>query len=297
MKDNPLFSVIIPTYNRASFIQRTIHSVLQQTFSDFEIIVVDDGSTDNTEEEVASVKDARIIYYKKENAERAAARNYGIAKSTGSYITFLDSDDLLKENHLEEAVGFLKRNPNTPVFHLGYDMVKSNGEIIYLWKALPDPANEKLLEGNFLSCLGVFIERNVALSNRFNEDRDLSGSEDYELWIRLAAKYPVRTCAVSTACLVNHDERSVLNANSEKLSQRIALVREYLSADERVVKTFGHKLNVLFGFHCVYEALHQALGKHRKASVRALGQAIIRFYPQVIFHYRFWVVLKKLVLK
>src|SRR5687767_197530 len=111
MKDTPLLiSVVIPTYNRADYIARTIQSVLQQTYASFELIVVDDGSTDNTETVVSSFTDTRINYHKKANAERAAARNYGVRKANGLYITFLDSDDLFMPDHLAQAIRYISNN-------------------------------------------------------------------------------------------------------------------------------------------------------------------------------------------
>ena len=104
-----LFSIIIPTYNREKFIVKTIQSVLSQTYTNFELIIVDDGSTDNTEKFVRNVKDNRIKFFKKENKERGAARNYGTNKAKGDYITFLDSDDLLYSKYLEEANRFIQK--------------------------------------------------------------------------------------------------------------------------------------------------------------------------------------------
>ena len=95
MKACPLFSVIIPTFNRADFIGKTVESVLRQTFTDFEIIVIDDGSTDNTAEIIAPIIDERLTYHFKQHEERAAARNAGTKLARGEYVTFLDSDDLL----------------------------------------------------------------------------------------------------------------------------------------------------------------------------------------------------------
>ena len=104
--NKPFFSIIIPTYNRANLISISIESVLKQTFTDFELIIVDDGSTDNTSEVVGNYTDNRIFYYKKVNEERGAARNYGIKKSCGEYVNFLDSDDFFDANHLEVAYNF-----------------------------------------------------------------------------------------------------------------------------------------------------------------------------------------------
>jgi len=237
MSKAPFFSIIIPTYNRQHHIAFAIHSVLQQDFASFQVIVVDDGSTDETEKVVVSIQDPRVSYYKKINEERAAARNYGIKKATGEFITFLDSDDLLKSNHFSTAKSFIEKN-SPMIFHLGYYVVDIKGKLLQPWIALPSPANRKLLDGNFLSCLGIFINRNVFSSQLFNEDRDLSGSEDYEFWLRLSSRYSILTCASSTAQLVQHDSRSVVQISPEKLIKRINLLRFYLSKDQPFVAKF-----------------------------------------------------------
>ena len=99
----PFFSIVIPTYNRADVIGVTIQSVLTQQFHDFEILIIDDGSTDNTAQVVAKFTDNRIRYHKKPNTERGAARNTGIKMAQGQYITFIDSDDLFYPQHLSVA--------------------------------------------------------------------------------------------------------------------------------------------------------------------------------------------------
>jgi len=104
-----LVSVIIPTYNRSHVLNDTIASVLRQSIDDFELLIVDDGSTDNTATVVERVGDGRIRYFRKQHAGLAAARNYGISKSQGRYITFLDDDDLLDRDFLEIMAGTLER--------------------------------------------------------------------------------------------------------------------------------------------------------------------------------------------
>ncbi len=290
-----LISVIVPTYNRAGCIGKTIRSVLQQENRNFELIIVDDGSTDNTEEIILSFADNRIKYFKKSNAERAAARNYGVRNAQGDYVTFLDSDDLLKQNHLSEAIRFFKRHTDVALLHLGYDVIDPDGTIIYPWKALPDPVNDKLVEGNFLSCLGVFVKKEILLQHPFNEDRELSGSEDYELWIRLAARFPIRTNAVVTASLVNHETRSVLQIGSASLMKRISLAKEYIGKDLQVRTTYGSKVKKIFAYLDLYAALHLAMGGHRIIAWKSLMQSALQ-RPSIVFNYRFLVLIKKLIL-
>jgi glycosyltransferase involved in cell wall biosynthesis len=294
--DTSLFiSVVIPTYNRAGYIAKTIQSVIDQTYSNFELIIVDDGSTDNTEAIVSSFTDARISYYKKTNAERAAARNYGVSKASGAYITFLDSDDLFLADHLKEAIRYIRNNPGIDIFHQGYNIVDPEGHIIYPWKPLPDPVNEKLEEGNFLSCLGIFVKRDILLQQRFNENRALSGTEDYELWVRLAARYPIRTNAVVTAALVNHESRSVLQIDAGKFVIRITLAKKYISEDEQVKSKFGAKLKKIAAYLDLYAALHLAISNHKPMGWKFLRQSFSQ-WPAVLFNYRFLVVVKKLIL-
>jgi glycosyltransferase involved in cell wall biosynthesis len=98
------FSIIIPTYNRAEIVKTAIQSVKAQTYPEWELIVVDDGGSDKTKEVVEAFSDRRIKYFWKENGERGAARNFGVQKARGDYITFLDSDDKFLPNHLEDAL-------------------------------------------------------------------------------------------------------------------------------------------------------------------------------------------------
>src|SRR5215211_4198690 len=109
----PLFTVVIPTYNRAGFIVETINSVLAQTDADFEVVVVDDGSTDDTQNVVR--RDFghvdKVRYVRQANAERGAARNRGIREARGQFVIFLDSDDLMRPDHLSALRGIIEERP------------------------------------------------------------------------------------------------------------------------------------------------------------------------------------------
>ena len=109
-KHKPLFSIILPTFNRAEVLRKAIKSVTEQSFGDWELIVIDDGSTDHTASVVADFNDERIQYIFQEKSERSIARNLGIEKSSGSYLTFLDDDDYYLSNHLLVFFNYLNRN-------------------------------------------------------------------------------------------------------------------------------------------------------------------------------------------
>ena len=113
----PYFSVIIPTYNRAHSIRKAVDSVLTQSFQDFEIIIVDDASTDHTKEVVAKINDNRIHYIlNSTNQERCVSRNIGVSKAKGEYICFLDSDDYHLPDHLEKLHAFIQTKKDKVAF-------------------------------------------------------------------------------------------------------------------------------------------------------------------------------------
>ena len=295
MHHNPLFSIIVPAYNRANLIGATICSVLEQTYFQFEIIVVDDGSTDNTTEVVQPfLLDDRIQYFKTVNLERGAARNFGVRKAKGVYVTFLDSDDIFLPWHLQTAANKIDEQHEPPAFHLGYEMLHTSGRVDSLPR-LPSPVNDKLLEGNFLSCMGVFLKREVVLQNPFDEDRKLSGSEDYELWMRIAARMPILTFPEVTSRLINHDMRSVITTAPKKLITRIQFLDEKLNADAAFMARFGDRLAIFGSYRTLYLALHLALSGERWQAFKSLW-ITARQYPNVVFTYRFIVALKKILL-
>ena len=121
-KETPLISVVIATYNRSGLLKETIDSVLKQTFREFELIVVDDGSTDDTERALQSYGD-RLRYFRQANRGPSAARNFGVAQALASWISIQDSDDLCAPDHLETLYNFVKENPDV-------GMVFANGSYI-----------------------------------------------------------------------------------------------------------------------------------------------------------------------
>ena len=113
----PFFSVVIPTYNRSDFLKSAVASVLSQTCIDFELLIVDDGSTDKTPSLVAGYQDARIVYVPQSHQGVSAARNAGIRASRGPWIAFLDSDDCFAPDKLTRAREYINKFPNFSVFH------------------------------------------------------------------------------------------------------------------------------------------------------------------------------------
>ena len=236
---SPIFSIIVPTYNRGHLIGKTINSILLQEFTDFEILVVDDGSTDNTEQIVKAFSDARIQYFKKQNGERGAARNFGSARANGKYLNFFDSDDLMYPNHLLVAQRIIT-SANTPEFlHLAYDHQREDGAVTNRVNNFDDKIKNEILFDNKLSCNGVFLRRDIALKYLFEENRVLASSEDWELWIRLVCRFKLFYSNEITSSVVNHDQRSLFTIPAQKVIARDLLLIKNLKRDDVVMKTYG----------------------------------------------------------
>ncbi len=186
-----MISVIIPTYNRAFFLKRAITSVLAQSFREVELIVVDDGSGDNTLEIVQSFTDKRLIYYYQENKGVSAARNFGITMASGQYIALLDSDDYWLPKKLEFQIKFMREG--------GFRISQTNESWIRNGRRV-NPRNkhqkpsgwifEKSLELCLVSPSCVVMESELVHQGYiFNEN--LIACEDYDLWLRISLKYPI----------------------------------------------------------------------------------------------------------
>jgi len=294
MSDSPYFSIVIPTYNRAHIIPGTIASVLAQEDKDFEVIVVDDGSTDDTETVVQGIADARVHYHRKENAERGAARNYGAALARGRYVNFFDSDDLLYANHLTVARRLIEQNGEPEMLYLAFEMKDADGKLLRRGKLLSGEIEEQLVNGNLFSCDGILLRRDVSLQFPFNEDRRLSGSEDWELWLRLASRYRIHYSNEITSVIVNHEQRSELLADEETMLNRKNLTLRYLFEDEVFVRRFGQHRKHIEREFLSYIALHLALsGKSGRACKYLKDSLLAR--PSSIFERRFLAIVKHII--
>ena len=291
MNDKFLFSIVIPTYNRAPLIFKTIESIFNQTYTNYEIIIVDDGSTDNTEEIISKINNPKIKYYKIINSERGAARNKGILHSTGDYITFLDSDDIIYPNYLSNADESIHKYKRCPFLHLAYEIKNSKGKLLYQLDKMKSEDINFITKGNPLSCMGIFIRKDITEYFKFNEDRQLSGSEDWELWLRIIANFGIKTDNRISGCLIQHDERSVLKFDEKQLYKRKELALKYSFLDAAVQKTFGKQYKKIDSYADGYISLHLALAGHNIKSVKYLIKSFAN-YPMSLFSRRYAAILK-----
>jgi glycosyltransferase involved in cell wall biosynthesis len=186
-----MISVIIPTYNRASFLGRAVSSVLAQSYSHIELIIVDDGSGDETKKVVRSFKDKRISYFYQENKGVSAARNFGISKARGEHIALLDSDDYWFPDKLKLQLEFMRQG-GFRISQTGEVWLR-NGKRVNPGHKHQKPSGwifEKSLELCLVSPSCVVMEKKLAgLGFIFNEN--FPACEDYDLWLRISLEYPV----------------------------------------------------------------------------------------------------------
>ena len=192
VEQDPLVSVIIPNYNHAQYVGDAIWSVLTQEYRNFEIIVVDDGSTDNSREVIAQFGD-KVQYIHQKNAGLSAARNTGIKASKGVLIGVLDADDMYESIFLSTLVAALQENPDADGVYCGYQFVDHKNNLLPQIEARPvdhDKLYDALLDGNFFVPESIFLRRYV-YDNVGLFDETLRACEDWDVWLRVTKKYKI----------------------------------------------------------------------------------------------------------
>lgn len=192
----PFFSVIIPLYNKENFIENTLKSVLNQTFVDFEIIIVNDGSTDSSAIKVLQFVDSRIRYYYTENGGVSTARNYGIELAKSNFITFLDADDYWYPSFLEQMFENINRFPEQMVFSSATEIESSN-KVFPSKYSIPRTGefeivnyfSASLIESVIWTSSAVFHKNVFEKSGVF--DPKIKISEDTDLWIRIGLNFSI----------------------------------------------------------------------------------------------------------
>ena len=181
----PLVSVIMPTFNSATFVVESVASVLAQTFADWELLIVDDASSDDTVNVLRSIPDDRIkIFVLKANAGPAAARNAAIRQAQGRYIAFLDADDIWLPMKLERQLGFMRQR-GASFSYTSYEKIDESGAVIGRRDVPPWTTYNRLLADNVIGCLTAMYDRQQC--GRV-EMPPIRKRQDLGLWLRLAAK-------------------------------------------------------------------------------------------------------------
>ena len=192
----PFFSVIIPLYNKESFIANTLKSVLNQSFTDFEVIIVNDGSTDASEFQVQQFEDSRIRYYLRENKGVSAARNLGITMANSDYITFLDADDYWYPNFLQTMHANIIRFPNEKVFTAAIE-IETTRNIVPATYAIAKTGLVEIVDffkastKESVICTSAAAFHKSVFEKSGGFDTTMRSGEDTDLWIRIGLDFKV----------------------------------------------------------------------------------------------------------
>ena len=243
MSAPPLFSVIIPCYNQGRFLGESIESVLDQTVQDFEIVVIDDGSTDQTNEVAGRYH--RAHYIGQTNQGLSAARNTGIRESRGRYLVFLDADDKLLPNALEAALVCFRANPEYAFVSGGFRRISANGAFIERQPTVKSEHYLVLLKYNYIGMQATVAYRREAIEAVGGFDIRLPACEDYDLYLRIASQFPVATHEEIVADYRIHDT-NMSHDPSFMLFWALRVLRaqkQHLGNDTRALAAYKQGLN------------------------------------------------------
>lgn len=274
----PKVSVIIPTYNRSALMKETIASVLRQTLNDLEIIVVDDGSTDNTRAVVKRIKDDRVKYFYKDNGGAASARNLGLSKARGDYVAFLDSDDLWPENYLEVMLSYLENNNEFGAGYSPITVLYPDGSKIKSYKR-PEGKSGWITPDLFKSSFvwpSAAVFRSSAWKYFYFDEALKKTSEDSDAFLRLS---------MHTQFLFVPDVEALHRISADNISSEVGVACTRMLVLERFYfRLGGHKIAPakmarLRLSHACRKVADDRKGKKAKAAALGLYRRAIRYWP------------------
>ncbi len=270
-------SVIISTYNLCNMIEDTINSVLGQTEPDLEVIVVDDGSTDNTRAVVEGIRDSRVKYFYKDNGGTPSSYNYGFSKAKGQYVAFLDHDDLWPENYLQVMLSHLENSSEFGVAYSPITVLYPDDSKIKSYRRPKGKSGwltSDLFKRNFIWNSAAIIRRSV-LENLYFDESLRTGCEDWDCFLRLSTQ---------TQFLFVRDVEAIRREHEKNLSKKMSLLPTRILVLERFYFRLGGDKIVPTSVarHGISHACRKVAKAHR---LKANRSAAITLYKRAI---RYW---------
>lgn len=293
----PTISVVIPAYNAERTILETISSVQQQTFSDFEILVINDGSQDQTLELLNTVADPRLKVFSYNNGGLPVARNRGIAQAQGEFVTFLDADDVWTPDKLELQLAALQTHPEAGVAYSWTHFLDEQGESFHTGTPVWYEGNvyADLLIWNFILSGSNPLIRKQAIDSVGEFDPTLRSCEDWDFWLRLAARWFF--VVVPKTQIFYRLSSSSMSSKVEVMEEAhlIVIERAFLSAPPELQPLKQQSLATIYRFlaHLCLTRIPNA-GGAKQASQKL--QKAIRLYPKIILEKRTQTLVVKLLL-
>lgn len=283
----PKVSVIIPAYNSMAYLPATLESVIQQTFTDFEVLIVNDGSLDHIVQWVSQIADTRVKLISQENQGAAVARNTGIAHAQGEYIAFLDADDLWEPTKLEKQVQCLEKDPKVGLVNtwvVAFDgQGKPQDEIWRInaekgWK--PEAEGnvwKQMIEGNLILCGSVAMVRRCCFEDVGVFDQNLRFAEDWDMWIRIAAHYSFAVVKESLVFYRQHcNNKSKKNCQLHLQHRLVIIEKAFQSAPSELL----YLRDQAYGHAHLSIAWQSMIVKDYERSIHFRQQALA-YYPQL----------------
>jgi len=270
----PSVSVVVATYNQAHWLGEAIASVREQTYADWELVVADDGSTDDTATVVASFADTRVHHLPAARAERAAARNRGIAAATGEVVAFLDADDTWRPEKLARQMTALAAAPEAAACYAVARFVDGAGRPLPVRKpvrALSGLLFPRLVRGNFIILASMVVRRRcLDAVGGFDATLPVYGCEDWDLWLRLARRDAIVAVDDELVHYRQHDG----NTRPEQVMASGLAVLDRLYADPGVEREAGIGRAAARARHVWYHAGIVA-GRQRRAALPLVARALL----------------------
>ena len=288
MNSSPLVSIVIPTYNHAPMLQRALATVIEQTYQNWNAIVVNNYSTDDTLEVVAKFNDPRIQCVNfRNNGVIGASRNEGIKLATGEYVAFLDSDDTWFPTKVEKSVSSLE-NGSDLVCHAEYWIDESGKSRLVTYGPSEAATHYNLIyKGNRISTSATMVRATLLKEvNGFDVSPELISTEDYDLWIRLAAKSN-KFAFIDEPLGEYHRHDNNVSANIEKhLAAELALLTKHFAVDSRLQNALARRRRKALAYYGAGRSLHRTskyfLALQKYARSLMIWPISLRLYAAVV---------------
>lgn len=276
----PKISVIIPAYNAMNYLPDTLDNLLKQTYNDFEIIIVNDGSSDSIEQWFSQLQDRRVKLISQENQGAGLARNTGIINAKGEYLAFLDADDIWESTKLEKQLRILEENPEVGLVYTWVEYISETGQSTGRIVKHQAEGNvwEKLIKCNLVECGSVAMVRRSCFDDVGIFDRNLSSFvEDWDMWLRIASRFPFKVAKEVLVYYRQHPNGGSKNWPSMEENYKIVIEKAFSSAPNKL----EHLKNKSYtsAYLCLaWKPLQSSIQDYKKALYfRSLA---IKYYPQ-----------------
>jgi glycosyltransferase involved in cell wall biosynthesis len=275
----PKVTVIIPAYNAMTYLPETLDSVLKQTFADFEVLIVNDGSSDRIVSWASEITDSRVKLISQENQGLSAARNTGIVHAQGEYVAFLDADDLWEPTKLGKQVHCLDSKPEVGLVYTWTLLVDQQGRSTGTVTASHTEGNvwEKLLLGDVIGSGSSAMIRQICFETVGLFDTELSSIEDCDMWVRIAACYPLAVIKEVLVYYRQHFTNMSRDYNKMMQNSRLKIEKKFQNVPFELLylrpRAYGHAF-LWLAWKIIFDG-----GDSEKASY--FSQQAILHYPQM----------------